>query len=101
MKKVNLAAIGLLTCFNATLALAGAHVEHGGKNPNTPSACKEAKITRFKPPALTLVAPGSEFSFRVSEAHYPNHIEVSVKKIIVPVSVENKGDFLEVPWKIA
>lgn len=100
MKKLNLLLSGLLA-INATFALAGAHVEHGGKNPNTPSACKEAKIGKLKPAALSEVAPGAEFSFMVfgvTTAH--PQIEVSVKNAAIPISLEHKGDLIVVHGKL-
>lgn len=100
MKSLNLLMIGLLTLINSSFALAGAHVEHGGKNPNTPSACKEAKIGKLNPAPLSEVAPGSEFSFKVYDVHNPKQIEVTAKNIIIPTTIEHKNDFIVVHGKL-
>ncbi len=100
MKKIPVVMLGLLACFQAPFTFAGAHVEHGGKNPNTGTACHPARIGRIKPPALTLVAPGADFSFMVFDAQSPKHIEVTAKKITVPVTMEDKGDMVVVHGKL-
>jgi hypothetical protein len=100
MKKIQLGVIGLLAVMNSSFVLAGAHVEHGGKNPNTGGACKEAKIGKIKPAALSEVAPGSDFSFMLFDANNPQHIEVTVKKIAVPVTIEDKGDMAIIHAKL-
>jgi hypothetical protein len=100
MKKINLSVVGLLALMNSSLVLAGAHVEHGGKNPNNAGACKEARIGKVKPAALSEVAPGADFSFMLFDANNPNQIEVTVKKIVVPVTIESKGDMAVVHGKL-
>ena len=100
MKILNLSTVGLLTYLVSTLALAGAHVEHGGKNPNNASTCKVARITRFKPPALSVVPSGSAFSFMVFDAHNPKNIVVTVKKQVVPLIIEDKGEMLVLQGKL-
>jgi hypothetical protein len=92
MKKIQLGVLGLLAMMNSSFALAGAHVEHGGKNPNKGGACKEAKIGKIKPAALSEIAPGSDFSFMLFDANNPQNIEVTVKKIAIPVTIEDKGE---------
>lgn len=101
MKQLNLLAIALLACMSSSAGFAGAmHGEHGGKNPNNSAICKEARIGKFIPAALSEVAPGSDFSFMLFDAHNPNHIEVTVKKIVVPFTFEKKGDVAIVHGKL-
>lgn len=100
MKKLNLVVIGLLALINSSFVLAGVHVEHGGKNPNTPSACKMARIGKLKPEPLSEVAPGSEFSFKVFDVHNPKLIEVTAKNIVIPTIIEHKTDFVVVHGKL-
>jgi hypothetical protein len=100
MKKLNWLIVGLLTLIPSSFALAGAHVEHGGKNPNTPSACKMARIGKLTPAPLSEVAAGSEFSFKVYEVHNPKLIEVTVKNSVIPITVEHKTDFVVVHGKL-
>lgn len=100
MKHLNLLMLGLIALMTSSFASAGAHVEHAGKNPNLPSACKAAKIGKFKPAALSEVAPGSEFSFMIFDAVSDKQIEVSAKNIVIPTTVEHKGDLLVVHGKL-
>jgi hypothetical protein len=106
MKKLRLVLIGLLIGMNAIVALAeNPHSGHGGGgagsgSSNSGSACKAAGISRFKPGALATVAPGSEFSFMVFEAYDPKQIEVTVKKIAVPLTIEDKGELAIVHGKL-
>lgn len=100
MNKLNLMLVGALALMNSCVALAGAHVEHGGKNPNSPSACKTARIGKLNPAPLSEVAPGSEFSFKVFDIHNPKLIEVSAKNIVIPTTIEHKTDFVVVHGKL-
>ena len=100
MKKLTTLMIGLLALMNSAFVLAGAHVEHGGKNPNTPSACKMARIGKLNPAPLSEVAPGAEFSFKVYDVHNPKMIEVTAKNILIPTTVEHKSDFVVIHGKL-
>jgi hypothetical protein len=101
MKKLTLFIASLVLCIGSATVLAGAvHNEHAGRNPNTPNACKEAKVGKFNPPALAEVVPGSDFSFMLFDAHHANHVEVTVKKIVVPVTFEKKGELTVVHGKL-
>lgn len=86
--------IGLLVFFHTAL-FAADHSMHGGTGEKKDSsACKPAKIAKFIPAPLSEVAPGAAFSFIVFDAAYPKQIEVSVKKIAVPVTIEEKEAFI-------
>lgn len=100
MKKLILVMVGLLAFLSTSVTFAGAHVEHGGKNPNSPSACKMARIGKLKPEPLSEVAPGSEFSFKVFDVHNPKLIEVTAKNIVIPTTIEHKTDFVVVHGKL-
>lgn len=100
MKKLNLVTLGLLALLNSCFAVAGVHSEHSGKNPNTPSTCKMARIGKLTPAPLSEVAPGSDFSFKVFDVHNPKLIEVSAKNIIIPATIEHKTDFVVVHGKL-
>ncbi len=95
-------AVGLLVLLTSTNALAVMdHSMHKGSGEkNDGSGCKEAKISRFKPAALSEVAPGADFSFMVFEAHNPKNIEVSVKTTVVPITTEIKEAFVLVQGKL-
>lgn len=102
MKALTLMAAGLLIFFNANTAFAGMdHSKHAGTGEkNDGTGCRPAKISKFKPVALSEVAPGADFSFMVFDAYSAKHIDVSVKKIAVPVSIEEKDAFVLVQGKL-
>ncbi len=100
MNVLKLIATGFLVVFNSTL-LAADHSMHGGSGEkNDGSGCKAAKIAKFNPAPLTEVAPGTDFSFLVFDAPSLKQIEVSVKKIAVPVTMEDKEAFVLVRGKL-
>ncbi len=105
MRKITLVLTLLLMAINSTAAFAGqSHAEHrgnGGKNNNAGvSVCKEARISKIKPVPLSEVAAGSAFSFMVFDAHNPKQVEVSVKNIPVPVTIDDKGEMAIVHGKL-
>lgn len=103
MKKITLFVIGLLACIGSAAAFAGqSHSEHRGNagKYNNEKNCKEAKIGKLKPAALSEVAPGTEFSFMVFNANNPKQIEVMVKNEVVPVTIEDKGEMVIVHGKL-
>jgi hypothetical protein len=104
MRALTLMAAGLLIFFNVNNVLAGMdHSKHAGTGEkNDGTGCRPAKISKFKPVALSEVAPGADFSFMVFDAYSAKHIDVSVsvKKIAVPVSIEEKEAFVLVQGKL-
>ncbi|MGR9053481.1 MAG: hypothetical protein ACU84J_12610 [Gammaproteobacteria bacterium] len=53
-------------------------------------ACDKPKFSDFDPPAKSETAPASPFSFTAVSA-YPDSIKVTVKKLSVPVVVEDRN----------
>jgi hypothetical protein len=105
MRNINLIIVTALMAISSTAGFAGqSHSEHrgnGGKNNNTgASACREARVGKIKPAALSEVAPGSEFSFMVFEANNPKQIDVTVKNIHVPITIDDKGEMAIVHGKL-
>ncbi len=102
MKRLSWAVLGLWGFFQAGSVLAGMdHSRHAGTGEkNDGTSCKAAKISKFKPVALSEVAPGADFSFMVFDAYNSKHIDVSVKKIAVPVKIEEKQAFTLVQGKL-
>ncbi len=96
MKFLTPITLGLCVLFTSTSALAVMdHSMHKGSGEkNDGSGCKEAKISRFKPAALSEVAPGAAFSFMVFDAYNPKNIEVRIKKAVVPITTEIKEAFV-------
>ncbi len=95
MKRVTVIVFGFLLLLTTNTVFAGMdHSRHAGTGEkNDGTGCKAAKVSKFKPAALSEVAPGAAFSFMVFDAHHPKHIEVSVKKQVVPVTIEEKEAF--------
>lgn len=61
--------------------------------------CAEPRFSKFSPPRLSELAPGSKFSFSVyvlGGRPDPETIEVFVKKIKAEISVEDRTSFLRV-----
>ena len=97
----------LLALFFVIFNLSMAHAEmdhnaHGGKNSNGSggSACDKPVLSKFLPLNLALVAPNSEFSFRVLNIQHPENISVTVKNIPVEIIAEFKDPFYAVTGKL-
>lgn len=86
------------------LAHAGAsgHAGHtpGGGSGSGGKGCPKVIISDMDPAPLTEMPAGSSFSVAVVGAKNADDIEVTVKKIEVPVSAVRKGDFFEVSGKL-
>lgn len=74
------------------------HIGHGGGSGDT--GCIKAKISRFNPPHLATVEPGSEFSFAASGSNGPGHIHVNIKQQAIPINIEDKETFYLVKGKL-
>jgi hypothetical protein len=103
MNKSTLLAL-LFTTFNTSITYAAMdHSAHGGgmsgaSGESTP--CEKPQLSKFSPVNLALVAPNSEFSFRVLNIQHPEQISVTVKNIPVAVSAEFKDPFYAVTAKL-
>ena len=87
-----------LGAYGEASAQSTGHIGHGGSGND--AGCIKAKISRIKPEHLSIVAPGSEFSFAASGSNGPNHIHVSIKNQAIPISVEDKESFYWVKGKL-
>lgn len=81
---------------NISLANAGAsgHAGHGSGSGGGGNACFKPHISKYLPPNMAEVAPGSEFSFVVSNLSKPEQLQVTVKGQSVPVTFDDKEAFL-------
>jgi hypothetical protein len=89
-----------------TMRIAHAEMDHSvhgaGSMGSSGSAinCEKPHLSKFLPVNLALVAPNSEFSFRVLNIHNPNQIAVTVKNIPVDIVAEFKDPFYAVTAKL-
>lgn len=92
-----------LSLFNMTDAIAGAS-GHAGHTPGTGSGgaagCVKAHVSKFLPGHMATVAPESEFSFMATGVQSPDQIVVTVKKIPVEITAEDKDSFFLVKGKL-
>ncbi len=85
----------VLSFASATAIAAGGHDGHGSSvNKSGKSACKNTVIKRMRPEHLSSVAPKSELSFQIDGIDDEKYVEVTAKKIPVPMTVEHKGGIL-------
>ncbi|NOQ64917.1 MAG: hypothetical protein GQ582_10430 [Methyloprofundus sp.] len=98
MKKMILIPVlsAALCLVSANTIAAGGHGGGGSSvNKSGKSTCKNTEIKFAKPKHLSSVAPGSEFSFRVSGiADNAHDVSVTAKKIPVEMSSEFRGEIL-------
>jgi hypothetical protein len=94
----------LFVTFNISVAHAAMdHSAHGGSKGGGGGesiACAKPHLSKFSPVNLALVAPNSEFSFRVSEIQNPEQITVTVKNIPVEIAAEFKDPFYVITAKL-
>ncbi len=79
------------------------HSGHGGGSGgggSTASTCGKPQLGKFLPPHLATIAPGGEFTFRVSNIDKPEQIAVTVKNIPVEVTAEFKDPYYVITGKI-
>ena len=88
MNKLKLLAVFFVT-FNMSVANAemdhSAHRGGGSSSGASGTACEKPLLSKFLPVNLALVAPSSEFSFRVLNIQHPEQISVTVKNIPVEI----------------
>ncbi|MEQ1528874.1 MAG: hypothetical protein ABL925_06115 [Methylococcales bacterium] len=97
MKKLKLFTILLLACaVNISTAQAGAsgHAGHSGGGGGGANACFKPHISKYLPPNLATVAPGSEFSFVVANLSKPEQLQITVKGESVPFTYDDKEAFI-------
>ncbi len=82
-----------LLFFSAGAYAAGGHDGGGGSGNKSGGGCKTTVINHIVPKHLTVVYPKSDFSFWVRGIKDPSEVEVTAKKIPVPVTSEDKGTF--------
>lgn len=102
MNKSKLLAL-FFVIFNLNVANAVDHSAHGGGSSSASSggvACEKPHLSKFLPVNLALVAPNSEFSFRVSNIQKPEQISVTVKNIPVELVAEFKDPYYAVTGKL-
>jgi hypothetical protein len=103
MNKLKLLVVFFVT-FNLNIANAVDHSAHGGASSGSgsgsASTCEKPHLSNFLPVNLALVAPHSEFSFRVSNIQHPDQIVATVKNIPVEISAEFKDPFYAVTAKL-
>ena len=85
MNTIKLMTIFMLTVFSTNLLAYGS-------SSSSKKACKKPNISQFTPAHLAVVAPQSEFSFKVSALTNPESIQVSIKKQPVSVTVKKEGN---------
>jgi len=100
MNKLTLSALFLIA-FNINTAHAVMdHSTHGGKSGGESAACEKPSLSNFLPVNLAIVAPSSEFSFRVSNIQRPEQITVTVKNIPVEINAEFKDPYYNITAKL-
>ncbi len=96
MNKLKMMTI-LLVAYGASSSLANAgasgHAGHAAGGGGGGSACFKPHISKYSPPNLTSVKPGSEFSFVITNLSKPEQLQVTVKGQPVEVSYEDKETF--------
>lgn len=76
------------------------HSGMAGGGGGAASQCQKASLERFKPPHLSKVAPGSEFSFYAFNIESPDQLSATVKKIPVELQTEYKEPYFLVKGKL-
>jgi hypothetical protein len=80
------------------------HSQHGGSKSHADHSsgvsCQKAKINKINPLPLSEMTPGSKFSFMAFDVYQPKNIEVSIKKINIPLTLEDKGDLVIVQGQL-
>ncbi|MCX7097534.1 MAG: hypothetical protein NTV43_06460 [Methylococcales bacterium] len=94
-----------IAVFNINLAHASEHHSgHGGGAMGgggvTAATCGKPRLSKFLPPHLATVAPGSTFSFLVFNINKPDQVEVTVKGIVVETEAEFKDTFYKISGKL-
>ena len=93
----------LFVTFNISVANAVDHSAHGGGSSGSGSSavtCEKPHLSKFLPVKLALVAPNSEFSFRVTNISSPDQISATVKNIPVEIVADFKDPFYAVTAKL-
>jgi hypothetical protein len=100
-KKQILAALFAVTLIDAQAAMDhSAHRGKGARAETGGTSCVRPLLSKMKPTHLSTVAPGSEFSFVVSNIDDPDQVSVQVKKQDVAITTEFKDPFYVVKGKI-
>lgn len=79
------------------------HSQHRGSSIKAETGgmgCVRPQLSNMQPAHLATTAPGSNFSFVVSNLQDPNHVSVQVKKQDVDIKTEFKDPFYIVRGKI-
>lgn len=102
MKKIHfLAALCAFSMLDAQAAMDhSAHRGKGAKAETGGASCVRPQLSKMLPAHLATVAPGSEFSFVVSNLDDPDQVFVEVKRQPVEVQIEFKDPFYIVKGKI-
>lgn len=102
MKKIYLLAVILaVSMFDAQAAMDhSAHRGRGAKAETGGAACVRPQLSKMQPAHLATVAPGSEFSFVVSNLSDPEQVSVEVKRQPVEIQTEFKNPYYIVRGKI-
>jgi hypothetical protein len=101
MKKMPLL-IALFTCslFDAHAAMDHSRHRGNGNAAMGGVSCVRPQLSKMQPAHLSTVAPGSAFSFVVSNLDDPEQVSVQIKKQDVDVVTEFKDPFYVVKGKI-
>jgi hypothetical protein len=101
MKKIHtLAAMFAVTFVDANAAMDHSAHRGGGKAETGGASCVRPQLSKMHPAHLATVAPGSDFSFVVSNIDDPKQVSVEVKKQPVDVVTEFKDPYYVVKGKI-
>jgi hypothetical protein len=99
MKKIKLLP-ALLAVFLFDAHATSHHGGHGGKPAMGGASCIRPTVSKMQPAHLATVAPGSAFSFVVSNIDDPKSVSVEVKKQAVDIVPEFKDPFYIIKGKI-
>jgi hypothetical protein len=103
MKKLKFLSI-LLLAYTANIGLAEAgasgHAGHSSGGGGGAGSCFKPHLSKFMPPNLASVAPGSEFSFVITNIQKPEQMQATVKGQSVPLTWEDKEAFMLVKGKL-
>lgn len=75
---------------------ASGHSGHGSNGTGGAKNCQKVGIMEMDPAPLSVLAPGATFSLYVAGAKNAEDIEMTVKKIPVPIKAVDKDRFFEV-----
>ncbi len=102
MKKTHLLAVLLAaSMFDVQAAMDhSAHRGRGAKAETGGAACLRPQLSKMQPAHLATVAPGSEFSFVVSNLDDPDQVFVEVKRQPVEIQTEFKNPYYVIKGKI-